>query len=93
MFKVKVIMARSKVESKLQDDFAHQNTTANVLTKYPPLTSYVFQDLALKIKVMVIVARSKVSLFIWGFYVAFNTMQVISRRVVGRADETSTYSS
>ena len=28
-----------------------------------------------------------------GFYVAFNTMQVISRRVVGRAEETSTYSS
>ena len=31
-------------------------------------------------------------LFIWGFYVAFNTVQVISRRVVGRAEETSTYS-
>ena len=28
-----------------------------------------------------------------GFYVAFNTLQVISRRVVGRAEETSTYSS
>ena len=28
-----------------------------------------------------------------GFYVAFNTVQVISRQVVGRADETSTYSS
>ena len=26
------------------------------------------------------------------FYVAFNTVQVISRRVVGRAEETSTYS-
>ena len=25
------------------------------------------------------------------FYVAFNTVQVISRRVVGRAEETSTY--
>ena len=32
-------------------------------------------------------------LFIWGFYVAFNTVQVISRRVVGRAEETSIYSS
>ena len=31
-------------------------------------------------------------LFILGFYVAFNTVQVISRRVVGRAEETSTYS-
>ena len=29
-------------------------------------------------------------LFIWGFNVAFNTVQVISRRVVGRAEETST---
>ena len=28
-----------------------------------------------------------------GFYVAFNTVQVISRRVVGMAEETSTYSS
>ena len=28
-----------------------------------------------------------------GFYVAFNTVQVISRRVVGRAEETSIYSS
>ena len=28
-----------------------------------------------------------------GFYVTFNTVQVISRRAVGRAEETSTYSS
>ena len=27
-----------------------------------------------------------------GFYVVFNTVQVISRQVVGRAEETSTYS-
>ena len=34
------------------------------------------------------------NLFIYlGFYIAFNTVQVISRRVVGRAEETSTYSS
>ena len=33
-------------------------------------------------------------LFIYlGFYVAFNTVQVISQWVVGRAEETSTYSS
>ena len=31
-------------------------------------------------------------IYFW-FYVAFNTVQVISRRVVGRAEETSTYSS
>ena len=35
-----------------------------------------------------------VNLFIYfEFYVTFNTVQVISRRVVGRAEETSTYSS
>ena len=34
------------------------------------------------------------SLFIYlGFYVAFNTVQVISQWIVGRAEETSTYSS
>ena len=33
-------------------------------------------------------------LFIYsGFYIAFNTVQVILRRVVGRAEETSTFSS
>ena len=38
--------------------------------------------------------RNFFDLFIYlGFYVAFNTVQVISRRVVGRAEETSTYSS
>ena len=36
----------------------------------------------------------KPHLFIYlGFYVAFNTVQVVSRWVVGRAEETSTYSS
>ena len=38
--------------------------------------------------------RPGMNLFIYlGFYVAFNTVQVISRRVVGRAEETSTCSS
>ena len=37
---------------------------------------------------------SMVSLFIYlGFYVAFNTVQVISQQVIGRAEETSTNSS
>ena len=41
---------------------------------------------------MVVIRR--LCLFVYlGFYVAFNTVQVISRRVVGRAEETSTYSS
>ena len=35
--------------------------------------------------------KGVISLFVYlGFYVAFNTVQVISRRVVGRAEETST---
>ena len=35
----------------------------------------------------------ELNLFIYlGFYVTFNTVQVISQRVVGRAEETSTYS-
>ena len=38
-----------------------------------------------------VVNRSSFGVFIYlGFYVAFNTVQVISRRVVGRAEETST---
>ena len=41
-----------------------------------------------------VVQRRLIYLFIYlGFYVAFNPVQVISRRVVGRAEETSTYSS
>ena len=39
---------------------------------------------------IVIFNRLLVCLFICGFYVAFNTVQVISRRVVGRAEETRT---
>ena len=43
---------------------------------------------------MFIKSKLFINLFIYlGFYVAFNTVQVISRRVVGRAEETSTYSS
>ena len=39
------------------------------------------------------VVPDEFNLFIYlGFYVAFNTVQVISRQVVGRAEETSTYS-
>ena len=39
------------------------------------------------------IPREYSTLFIYlGFYVAFNTVQVLSRRVVGRAEETSTYS-
>ena len=36
---------------------------------------------------------NSICLFYLEFYVTFNTVQVISRRVVGRAEETSTYSS
>ena len=50
---------------------------------------------ALLINNRLVASTGKVyNLFIYlGFYVAFNTVQVISRRVVGRAEETSTYSS
>ena len=34
--------------------------------------------------------RVGVFIYLFGFYVAFNTVQVLSRRVVGRAEETST---
>ena len=41
--------------------------------------------------ISVSIVRTTTTLFIYlGFYVAFNTVQVISRRVVGRAEETST---
>ena len=33
------------------------------------------------------------NIYLFWVYVAFNTIQVISQRVVGRAEETSTYSS
>ena len=50
---------------------------------------------------VVLLAYSTLSVYLFiynvfifgGFYVAFNTVQVISRRVVGRAEETSTHSS
>ena len=42
------------------------------------------------IKVFTLI-KSQTCLFVYlGFNVAFNTVQVISRRVVGRAEETST---
>ena len=37
---------------------------------------------------MLLIAR--MDFYVLGFYIAFNTVQVISRRVVGRAEETST---
>ena len=45
--------------------------------------------------IIILLNVSKLLLFniYLGFYVAFNTVQVISQRVVGRAEETSTYSS
>ena len=49
--------------------------------------------ICIKVKFDVRVHYNSLYLFIYlGFYVAFNTVQVISQRVVGRAEETSTYS-
>ena len=60
------------------------------------LQHYSGQDTALSNRILFMeTCKQKANdLFIYlGFYVAFNTVQVISRRVVGRAEETSTYSS
>ena len=47
-----------------------------------------------KIISIIVLCHCETAYFIYlGFYVAFNTVQVISRWVVGRAEETSTYSS
>ena len=78
-------MARSKVNSRSDHDAAQLHPQTNVSTKYQLPIPYGFQDIAR--------TRFYIYLFIWGFYVAFNTVQVISRRVVERAEETSTYSS
>ena len=40
-----------------------------------------------------VVGLNPVLIYLFRFCAAFNTVQVISRRVVGRAEETSTYSS
>ena len=51
--------------------------------------NYIIQEHSLK--KMSVSTELKLYLFIYlGFYVAFNTVQVISRRVVGRAEESST---
>ena len=56
---------------------------------YPGAHIYQKSQLSLRLKLLC----TNPSLFIYlGFYAAFNTVQVISRRVVGRAEETSTYS-
>ena len=67
-------------------------------TKQPPEVVYVYF-----LHVFIFLHVNKVScceiafdqihlLIYYGFHIAFNTVQVISRRVVGRAEETSTYS-
>ena len=64
-----------------------------------PISAYLFimaaQILTVLIKTNKTIEGIRCSIyFIYlGFYVSFNTVQVISRRVVGRAEETSTYSS
>ena len=61
-FKVKGIMARSKVKSRLNYDEAELHFLANVPTKYKLPTPYGFRDMARTrfFKVKVIMARSKV---------------------------------
>ena len=45
------------------------------------------------IGIVITIKKGTLEFIYLGFYVAFNTVQVISRRVIGRAEETSTYSS
>ena len=44
-------------------------------------------------KLIVWISSENYYYYYLGFYVAFNTVQVISRQIVGRAEETSIYSS
>ena len=82
---------RSKVKLRLHHDIVHPETPTNVFTTNQLPTPYSFQDRA-RAKFY----RSKSQqqghyLFIWGFTL-LSTLQDISRRVVGWAEETSTYS-
>ena len=75
------------------------NPTSSHMGRHPPTLFSASQTFLVPIKQSHNVTTSAsllwwICLFIYlGFYVAFNTVQVISRRVVGRAEETSTYSS
>ena len=60
--------------------------------QYRTLTNYMYW-FPLPIKIPAMIWPIQCWFVYLGFYVAFNTVQVISRRVVGRAEETSTYSS
>ena len=67
-----------------------ETITVHMLSCVEPPDEYFF---VIQNKLYLII-KTYIYLFIYlGFYVAFNTVQVISRRVVGRAEETSTYSS
>ena len=57
------------------------------------VTLYLVFKLLITTTVIILLFRIFYLFIYLGFYVAFNTVQVISRRVVGRAEETSTYSS
>ena len=60
--------------------------SSDTFNKIPELVSYK----SLK-GLQPLISNKLLYLFIYlGFYVVFNTVQVISRRVVGRAEETST---
>ena len=77
-----------KVEIKTQIQFKYMKNSPQITFKTErmwPLSA---------VKLIIIGLKKFIYLFIYyAFYVAFNTVQVISRRVVGRAEETSTYSS
>ena len=73
-----------------QDDFGDRSTALPFVGVKPTQKC----QLVIRCQTCEPTRNTLINLFIYlGFYVAFNTVQVISRRVVGRAEETSTYSS
>ena len=80
--------------------------TLKVTRSHPEIVCILKCLLSLKTSLSVVLVRAQINFFIilenfqfslflfiyLGFYIAFNTVQVISQRVVGRAEETSTYS-
>ena len=90
-------MQLTEVQNKLQKDFDPDYT---IVVTNPPVINGSLTNLATGLIMIVNAMRTSqcqgrkgvlICLFVYlGFYVAFNTVQVISRRVVGRAEETST---
>ena len=76
----------SPVKSFMVDNGRQPNAVPNCFFVFSTITSSVQF-----VTVPTVFITLELLCFVYlGFYVAFNTVQVISRRVVGRAEETST---